>query len=158
MHSAPAREESRLPASWQARPRGFVALMQLYESNYLRLRALCGDPCVLTGERLSRTSTGCALRVQVLERARYTITLHLTHLFEGEPGLPPGQEGAWTYPDVVLVVYCDARLVQARQWAESPPAASSRGAGEREMHRRWAYNVMLNKWLEYCLELGHRLG
>jgi uncharacterized protein YqiB (DUF1249 family) len=25
------------------------------------------------------------------------------------------------------------------------------------LDQRWARNVMLNKWLEYCLERGHRL-
>jgi uncharacterized protein YqiB (DUF1249 family) len=150
-----AQGELLLPSSWQARPQGFVALMQLYESNYLRLRQLCGEPAHLAGQRLSQVGRGCALRMQVLERSAYTVTLHLTHLFDGAQGLPAGPVQLSTYPDVVLVVYCDARLVQAREWAEVPPVA---GGGERELHRRWAYNIMLNKWLEYCLELGHRLA
>ena len=29
--------------SWRSRPRSFVALMSLYESNYLRLASLAGD-------------------------------------------------------------------------------------------------------------------
>ena len=27
---------------------------------------------------------------------------------------------------------------------------------ERELDQRWARNTMLNKWLEYCAERGHR--
>jgi len=26
----------------------------------------------------------------------------------------------------------------------------------RELDERWARNVLLNKWLEYCAERGHR--
>ena len=31
-----------------------------------------------------------------------------------------------------------------------------RGKVERELDQRWARNTMLNKWLEYCVERGHR--
>ena len=31
------------PVTWRARPRSFVALMGLYESNYIRLGWLAGD-------------------------------------------------------------------------------------------------------------------
>ena len=30
--------------------------------------------------------------------------------------------------------------------------------GERELHQRWTRNMMLNKWLEYCAERGHRFA
>ncbi|MGC4028086.1 MAG: DUF1249 domain-containing protein [Steroidobacteraceae bacterium] len=134
--------------------------MQLYESNYLRLRALCGDPARLAGERLSHVERGCSLRVRVLERSAYTVTLNLTHLFGAGREVPAQAAELSTYPDVMLSVYCDARLVQAREWAEAVPAARGAAcrAGDRELHQRWTYNIMLNKWLEYCLELGHRLG
>ena len=35
--------ECNLVVSWRARPRGFVALMGVYESNYLRLAGLAGN-------------------------------------------------------------------------------------------------------------------
>ena len=37
-------------------------------------------------------------------------------------------------------------------------AAASRGCPERELDQRWARNMMLNKWLEYCVERGHRFS
>ena len=43
--------EADIKVSWRARPRGFAALMGLYESNYLRLLHLAGDPKRLTGTR-----------------------------------------------------------------------------------------------------------
>ena len=45
--------------SWRSRPRSFVALMSLYESNYLRLASLAGDLRELAGERVSRVADDC---------------------------------------------------------------------------------------------------
>jgi len=157
LYSTRMQNETLLPVTWRAKPRGFVALMSLYESNYLRLRRLCGDPAQLQGERLSRVTGGCDLRMTVLERAAYTVTLSLTHLFDRPPAGNVRPE-LLSYPDVRVRVYCDARLVQAQHWADVPPVAPpGRMSAEREMHQRWMFNNMLNKWLEYCLELGHRL-
>ena len=145
--------------SWRSRPRSFVALMSLYESNYLRLASLAGDLRLLAGVRLSRVADDCDLRLSVTERSPYTTSLELTYLFEDPQGLT-------TYPDMRVRVYHDARLVEAQEWA---PEASSqgggrheheilrrlRGAAERELDQRWARNTMLNKWLEYCIDRGH---
>ena len=153
--------ELLIPSSWRAKPRGFVALMQLYESNYLRLRRLCGDPAGLAGERLSSVERGCDLRLRVLERSAYTLTLNLTHVFQEAAQPLPAAAALSTYPDVRVRVYCDARLVQAQEWAETAAAAARlprRGAADRELQQRWTGNMMLNKWLEYCLDLGHRFS
>jgi uncharacterized protein YqiB (DUF1249 family) len=150
--------EVLIPSSWRARPRGFIALMQLYESNYLRLRRLCGDPQHVADERLSSVARGCDLHLRVLERSAYTLTLNLTHVFRGFTPAGARPVELCTYPDVRVRVYCDARLVQAQEWADSPAAGAVAARVDRELHLRWSYNMMLNKWLEYCLDLGHRLG
>jgi uncharacterized protein len=151
--------ESLLPASWRARPRGFAALMALYESNYLRLTRLCGDPAALRGERVSRVPTGCDLKLIVLEQCAYTTTLGLTHLFHDPAAVAANLQPLLSYPDVRVRIYCDARLAQAQHWpVDRPePFAAERELAERELAQRWLYNNMLNKWLEYCLDLGHSL-
>jgi hypothetical protein len=56
-------------------------------------------------------------------------------------------------------VYHDAHLVEAQQWADAhaqPVLQALRSCAERELDQRWARNMMLNKWLEYCVERGHR--
>jgi len=71
-------------------------------------------------------------------------------------------------------IYNDAHLVEAQEWSTPPrgsrtppgrPGASApssahkpRGSPERELDQRWARNMMLNKWLEYCVERGHRFS
>ena len=145
--------------SWRSRPRSFVALMSVYESNYLRLSHLAGDLKDLADVRVSRVADDCDLRLTVTERSPYTTSLDLTYLFQQIDGVS-------TYPDMRVRVYHDARLVEAQEWApEAHPRAGGRheheilrrlrGAAERELDQRWARNTMLNKWLEYCIDRGH---
>ena len=137
--------------SWRSRPRSFVALMSLYESNYLRLATLAGDLRHLPAAAISRVPDDCDLRLSVTERSPYTTSFDLTYLFaEGE--------GVVTYPDMRVRVYHDARLVEAQEWAarhDHQALKALRGMAERELDQRWARNTMLNKWLEYCIDRGH---
>jgi uncharacterized protein YqiB (DUF1249 family) len=158
--SVGVRNETLLVASWRARPRGFAALMSLYESNYLRLTRLTGDPARLRGERVSRVAGGCDLRLAVLEQCPYTTTLGMTHLFHDPAAVGPGLQTLLTYPDVRIRVYTDARMAQAQHWpaGQPEPCSSHPLRAERELEQRWLHNNMLNKWLEYCLDLGHQLA
>jgi len=152
--------EADIRVSWRARPRGFVALMSLYESNYLRFLHLAGDPTRLSGTLVSRIDGDCELRLAVLEHMPYTSMLALTYV------LPSGDSGGLErLPDLRLRAYHDARLLEAEQLRRQQPQHSSTEHnirrrdplnGERELHQRWMRNMMLNKWLEYCVERGHR--
>jgi uncharacterized protein YqiB (DUF1249 family) len=136
--------ESNLPVSWRTRPRGFAALMGLYESNYLRLEQLAGELTHFRGSRRSLVPGDCELVLSLLERSPYTLELALSYL------LPAGDGGLERVPDLRLRLYCDARLL------EVPPEPAPHGAGPgRELAARWARNIMLNKWLDYCAERGH---
>src|ERR1700756_4838879 len=114
--------------------------MGLYESNYLRLAQLAGDLRTLPDSSISRVEGDCTLVLSVCERARYTCELLLTYL------LPARQSPAVLerVPDLRLRLYHDARLLEARGERAVPP--------ERELHRCWNRNMMVNKWLEYCAE------
>jgi uncharacterized protein len=141
--------------SWRSRPRSFVALMSLYESNYLRLASLAGDLRQLPDARLSRVADDCDLLLSVCERSPYTTSFDLTYLFAPAEG---GGEGVATYPDMRVRIYHDARLVEAQEWAsqhDHQALRALRGQAERELDQRWARNTMLNKWLEYCIDRGH---
>jgi uncharacterized protein YqiB (DUF1249 family) len=147
--------ESSLPASWRGRPRSFVALMSLYESNYLRLTELAGSLRNLRGECISAIESDCDLRLRVGEVSPYTTMLELTYLFGCE-----GDETACTAPDMQLRIYHDASLVEAHSWAAThhhPLLRDWRQLVGQDLDQRWARNVMLNKWLEYCLDRGHCL-
>jgi uncharacterized protein YqiB (DUF1249 family) len=151
------------PVTWRARPRSFVALMGLYESNYIRLGWLTDNLTdgltALEGQHRSIVAGDCDLLLTVTERSPYTTTVNLTYLFS-EEGLP-GAGGVIRVPDMRIRVYHDAHVAEAQEWAGThtqPVLKALRTHAERELDQRWARNVMLNKWLEYCVERGHRFS
>src|SRR5262245_36652843 len=149
-------EENVTLVSWRSRPRSFVALMALYESNFLRLAWLTGPLAELTGKHRSVVAGDCDLLLNITGRSPYTTTLNLTYRFAGADG-----QDASDYPDMSIRIYHDAHLVEAQEWAGTHPHAvlqALRRRAERELDQRWARNMMLNKWLEYCLERGHRFS
>jgi hypothetical protein len=140
--------------SWRARPRSFVALMGLYESNYIRCGWLIANLADLRGRHRSSVAADCDLVLNVIERCPYTTTVNLTYLLS-HPTEPV------EYPDMRIRIYHDAHLVEAQGWADSHPhplLKALRSRAERELDQRWARNLMLNKWLEYCVERGHRFS
>jgi hypothetical protein len=68
--------------SWRNRPRSFVSLMTLYESNFIRLSWLVRDLKSLPAQAVSRVSGDCDLHLTVTERSRYTTSLALTYRFD----------------------------------------------------------------------------
>jgi uncharacterized protein len=151
-------DDTLTPVSWRSKPGSFVALMGLYESNFIRLKGLAGALDTLEGRHRSSVEGDCDLLLSVTERSPYTSTLNLTYLLSGEL---PESENAVQYPDMRVRVYHDAHVVEAQEWAVAhgqPVLKAMRTHAERELDQRWARNVMLNKWLEYCMERGHRFS
>jgi uncharacterized protein YqiB (DUF1249 family) len=150
--------DSSARSSWRARPRSFVALMGLYESNYTRLGWLVDDIRALEGSCRSVVAGDCDLVLTVTERGPYTATFTLTYEL-ATPGGDAGIAPQFTVPDMSVRVYHDARVAEAQGWEPQPGPSSLqrfRHGLERELDQRWARNTMLNKWLEYCVERGHR--
>ena len=136
--------------SWRARPGSFVGLMTLYESNFIRLGWLAGDLRALSGEHASCPATDCELRLVVLDRGPYTTMLQLTYAFDAA-------DRALDAPDLAVRIYHDARVAEAHAFA--PVSAPARRPVDGDaLAARWARNAMLNKWLEYCVDRGHRFG
>jgi uncharacterized protein len=128
--------------------------MGLYESNFIRLGWLAGNLKALAGRYTSMVHGDCDLVLTVTERSPYTSTVNLTYLI-------PERHTRLPYPDMRVRIYHDAHLVEAQQWADAhaqPLLRALRSHAERELDQRWARNMMLNKWLEYCVERGHRLS
>lgn len=137
--------------SWRARPGSFVSLMSLYESNYIRLAWLIPDLAAIHGPLTSTVSGDCPLHLTLTERSRYTTTLSLTYLFEQEGTLIAD-------PDLQIRVYHDARLAEVQscaRWHRHSVLETLRSQLVRDLGDRWLRNIMLNKWLDYCVERGH---
>lgn len=134
-----------------AKPRSFVGLMALYESNYLRLLRLVPELDRIDGCFRSRVAGDCDLHLEVLERSRYTVTLSLTYHFETDDGL-------LIDPDMSVRAYLDGQLAEvlAIGKRQRHPALRRLVHEHRaELDRRWHDNVVLNKWLDYLSENGH---
>src|SRR5207245_10988552 len=67
--------------SWRARPRSFVALMGLYESNFIRLGWLVEHLTTLAGRHRSAVAGDCDLLLSVTERSpdRKSTRLNSSH-------------------------------------------------------------------------------
>ena len=148
--------DTQTVVSWRARPRSFVALMGLYESNFIRLGWLAGD-LARPARRvpLAVSPSDCDLVLTVTERSPYTSTVNLTYLL-------PDAHGALQVPR-----HARAHLPRrapgrgaavGRTFTPSRHLQALRSHAERELDQRWARNMMLNKWLEYCVERGHRFS
>ncbi len=134
-----------------ARPRSFVGLMSLYESNYIRLQRLIPELERLDGYYRSCVAGDCDVHVEIIERSQYTVTLSLSYFFyEFERRIAD--------PDMQVRAYLDARLAEAmslrgdHRHAELRRLSRVHGQG---LNARWRRNIVLNKWLEYLMDQGH---
>lgn len=142
------------PSLFAPRPKSFAALMEMYETNYLQLRLLCGDLRVLPLESRSTITGGIPVLLQVMERSRHTTTLLMTYLFEA-------QQGGDNRPDIVIRVYHDSRQAEVvghrcrfvgetvRYWAKDL---------DTMLLCRWRINRFLYKWMNYLRRQGHYFG
>ncbi len=133
------------------RPKSFVGLMALYESNYLRLLRLIPELERIDGCYRSRVAGDCDLHVEILERCRYTVTVSLTYLFESS-------DGTIADPDMTIRAYLDGQLAETmslrgnKRHSELGRLVRAHGAN---LDARWRRNMILNKWLDYLCDQGH---
>jgi uncharacterized protein YqiB (DUF1249 family) len=143
--------DSHLVPETIAKPRSFVGLMALYESNYLRLFRLIPELDRIDGCFHSRVAGDCDLHVEILERCRYTVTMSLTYHLETDDGL-------LIDPDMTVRAYLDGKLAEVMAIGECQRHTSLRQwvrEHRRELDRRWRLNIVLNKWLDYLSDQGH---
>ncbi|RJS92407.1 DUF1249 domain-containing protein [Salinisphaera sp. Q1T1-3] len=136
-----------------AQPRSFTGLMGLYESNFRRFERLAPE-LELPFESATSQGEDAVLHLRVIERCRYTTTVNLTYWFgEGAAAHPD--------PDLTLRVYRDAELAEAIYCDARSRYAALAGVpniDEDVLSEQWPRNLLLNKWLAYCLAQGHGFG
>ena len=135
-------------------PCTFAGLMELYESNYIRLRNLVPDADALQPKVVSRVPGALDLHLRIVERCKFTTTLNLTYHFSDVEGVFPA-------PDIRVRIYHDAQV------GEVIACGRRRGLRHAEYNRmhhqytleeKWRMNRFLQKWLGYCLRQGHRFN
>jgi uncharacterized protein YqiB (DUF1249 family) len=136
------------------RPGSFTGLMTIYESNFLKLKSLAPGFGAANRVLVSSCARDFDLHLTLLKRERYTTTLKLTYWFDEPDGARAPD------PDLTLCVYHDARLVEAlagREQHRHHKLKDFDRPHDSELGRRWRINMMLNKWLDYLLDVGHNL-
>jgi uncharacterized protein YqiB (DUF1249 family) len=110
------------------------------------------DVDAMPDEVISRLPGVLDLHLRVVERNKFTTTLHLTYHFTDEDGRFPA-------PDMRVRMYHDAQV------GEVIACGRRRGDRHAEYNRmfntytlseKWHMNRFLQKWLGYCLLQGHR--
>jgi uncharacterized protein len=140
----------------KARPVRIAALMELFERNFQLLERLVPDLELPFGDAVSRSGGNPALRLNVIERGRYTSAFRLSYEFPDGDGEPQRRE-----PDLSVRVYRDARLAEALSCSRRPPwraETESDPAVWRFLDDQWGRNLLLHKWLEYLLDSGYGFG
>ena len=143
--------DSHLVPETIVKPKSFVGLMAVYESNFLRLFRLIPEIDRLDGCFRSRVAGDCDLYVEIMEKSRYTVTLSLTYRF-------PTNDGLLADPDMTVRVYLDGQQAEVLAIGEKQRHAALRRLvleHREELDRRWRFNIVLNKWLEYLSDQGH---
>jgi uncharacterized protein YqiB (DUF1249 family) len=133
------------------RHRDLPALIDLYESNYLRVLRLLPDLDSLEGTLVSRVAGALDLYATIEERFKYTTTLLLTYRFSDDSGIS-------LEPNARVCVYHDVRAVElvshCRRKRTRKVHQWLRGRMP-ELDHRWEMNRFLYKWLKFCSNQGH---
>ena len=135
-------------ATLPSRRKTLASLLDLYESNYFRLLRLVPDLRCFEGTVVSRVAGALDLYLTVHERQRYTTSLSLTYVFDGDELQP--NAGIVVYHDVhaaELVTFTRRRRQRTRQkWRRKTMP---------DLQRKWQSNRFLQRWLGFCHRQGH---
>jgi len=143
--------EPNLAVHGLRRRRDLAVLIELYESNYLRLLRLAPELHRIEGEAISRVAGALDLHLTVLERCKYTTTLSLSYHFADERHFS-------AEPNARICVYHDVHAVELlSHWRRrrGHGAYRRRPGYMPEFARRWTMNRFLYKWLRFCSHQGH---
>ena len=111
--------DSQLVPETIVRPKSFVGLMALYESNFLRLLRIIPEIDHLDGCFRSRVAGDCDLYIEIIETSRYTVTLSLTYQLATD-------EGVLVNPDMMVRVYLDGQQAEVLAIGEAQRHAALR--------------------------------
>jgi uncharacterized protein YqiB (DUF1249 family) len=144
---------TRHPAHDIGAARTFDGLMDIYEQNYIRLRQLIPDFQKIGAHAVSAAPGRMDLHYECLQCSKYTTVFRLTHKFET------------LEPNLEIRVYHDARVAEVlasnvqsddAYWDGQHRITSLFRADVRNLRSKWRLNRFLQKWLQYCLQQGHK--
>ncbi len=128
-----------------------ICLEQVCASNYRKLFRLIPDLTSLKDGATGLAPRHSDLRIRIIERTPYTLTIELSHCFNYELNTSIA-------PAVTIRIYLDAQLAEVLN--DSVRAGVSQvyknsSASKEIMNYKWRLNYFLLKWLDHCLATGY---
>ncbi len=124
------------------------------DANYWRLSRLMPDLATVSGRAFGltlRNSAMAQVAIEVIERARYTTTLRVSHL----------AEFPWLrVPEILVRMYHDARTAEVLACRDERPREGRYSYPNERMYHideKAQINAFLGEWLSHCLDHGHSL-
>ncbi len=130
---------------------GLKQLQDVQKEIYRQLHLLIPDQFAFHDSLVSRVSGSPILRLEILERHRYTTFLRLTYEFR------QGQVSTYA-PDAHIRFYHDARIAEATSFSVSQGCTRTAHPAyppKQLLQLAWRRNRFLDRWLEYLLKQGH---
>lgn len=129
-------------------------LHQVCEANFRKLTDLVPELSQLGAVAVAQAHNKPALHLRLLERSPYTLTLELTHDFDGD--LETLAE-----PAVRIRVCLDARTCEVLSDHCRPSvldALRDEATARAVLDYKWTLNFFLARWLDHCLASQYRFG
>jgi uncharacterized protein YqiB (DUF1249 family) len=126
-------------------------LQDVQEEIYRQLHLLIPDQFAFHDSLVSRVSGSPILRLEILERHKYTTFLRLTYEFR------EGQANTYA-PDAHIRFYHDARVAEATSFNVSQGCTRTAHPSyppRQLLQQTWRRNRALDRWLDYLLKQGH---
>ena len=123
-------------------------LMDLCDENYRQLMRIAPALRMLYGYHISQVEGCMDLHLEIQEQTPYTTLAHLTYFF-------PYRKEQHSDPDALLRVYHDSRQVEVMTLKQHALPLNG-GKQPATLVQKWHVNLFLSKWLNYCVEQGHR--
>ncbi len=140
--------ENRMPL---AKPRNLAALIQMFESNYVRLVRLAPELPVMDGEYVSKVADALDLHLSIEAQSRYTTIAMLTYRFSGVGSLQiePRARVAAQHDSRTVELLSHSRRCRPYRMQLRPPGRMP------ELDYKWEVNRFLQKWFGFCYRQGH---
>lgn len=126
-------------------------LQDVQEEIYRQLHLLIPDEFAFSDSLVSIVSGSPVLRMEVVERHRYTTFFRLTYEFRQGP--------VTTYaPDAHIRFYHDARVAEATSFNVGQGCTRTAHPAyppKQLLQQTWRRNRTLDRWLDYLLQQGH---
>ena len=129
-------------------------LQEVQEEIYRQLHLLIPDQIAFSDSLISSVAGSPDLRLEVLERHRYTTFFRLTYEFR------EGEERSYA-PDAHIRFYHDAHIAEATSFNLGQGCIRTAHPSyppKQILQLAWRRNRALDRWLDYILKQGHSVA